>query len=158
MNHSPMVGTDTEYTNWSATLITLAPDAVTTTMSTGPAPLAGDVATMDVSDTTVNVVAATDPNLTADAPEKFEPVIVTDVPPAIGPTAGLTPATTGAGVTARTAPDLGLVPPAPSTYTSSPPIAASTRVSRVRENPLVVMVLLTLATNVTMNGLLYSVV
>ena len=58
---------------------------------------AGAVALIDVALFTVNAVAAVAPNFTADAPVKFVPVIATDVPPAVGPEAGLTPVTVGTG-------------------------------------------------------------
>jgi hypothetical protein len=45
---------------------------------------------------TVNVVADVAPNFTAVAPVKFVPVMVTLVPPAVGPLAGLTLLTVGA--------------------------------------------------------------
>jgi hypothetical protein len=45
---------------------------------------------------TVTFVAAVLPNVTAVAPVKFEPVIVTLVPPEAGPELGLTPVTVGA--------------------------------------------------------------
>ena len=44
----------------------------------------------------MNVVAAVAPNVTAVAPVKLVPVIVTVVPPAVGPAVGLTPVTVGA--------------------------------------------------------------
>ena len=46
---------------------------------------AGDVAVMDVAEFTVKPVAAVAPKVTALAPLKFVPVIVTVVPPAVGP-------------------------------------------------------------------------
>ena len=59
-------------------------------MSTVPALWAGEVAVIDVALLTVNVAAAVAPKLTAVAPVKPVPVIVTDVPPAVGPFVGLT--------------------------------------------------------------------
>jgi hypothetical protein len=47
-------------------------------------------------DTTVKLVASTDPNLTAVAAVKREPLIVTVVPPAAGPLFGLTEEMLGA--------------------------------------------------------------
>ena len=44
-----------------------------------------------------HVAAAVAPNFTADAPVKFVPVTVTEVPPALGPDDGLTAVTVGAG-------------------------------------------------------------
>jgi hypothetical protein len=46
----------------------------------------------------VNVVAAVAPNFTAVAPVKFVPVMVTTVPPAVGPLVGLTDVTVGGPV------------------------------------------------------------
>jgi hypothetical protein len=46
---------------------------------------------------TVNDAGLLGPKFTADAPVKFVPVIVTDVPPALEPDDGLTPVTVGAG-------------------------------------------------------------
>jgi hypothetical protein len=51
---------------------------------------AGLLAVICVDELTVNEVAAVVPNLTAVAPVKFVPVIVTEVPPADGPAVGLT--------------------------------------------------------------------
>ena len=58
---------------------------------------AGEVAVIEVSELTVNDVAAVDPNLTAVAPVKPVPVIVTEVPPASGPAVGLMLVTVGVG-------------------------------------------------------------
>jgi len=70
------------------------PGAVTVT-STAPAVCAGEVAVMLVADTTVNDEAAVEPNDTPVAPVKFVPVIVTLVPPAVGPAAGVSDVTVG---------------------------------------------------------------
>jgi hypothetical protein len=51
---------------------------------------------IDVSLITVTPVAAFVPNLTAVAPVKLVPVIVTCVPPAVEPLVGLMPVTVGA--------------------------------------------------------------
>ena len=66
-------------------------------MSTVPAVPAGAVATMAVSETTENAFAAVAPKLTADAPVKLVPMMVTTVPPAMPPEAGDTLETPGAG-------------------------------------------------------------
>jgi hypothetical protein len=101
--------------NWSAADVALVPPGVVTVTSTVPAP-AGEVAVICVALLNVNVVAAVAPNFTAVAPVKFVPVMVTTVPPAAGPLAGLTLLTVGA------LPALALkvrwkfvVPPSPST-------------------------------------------
>jgi hypothetical protein len=66
-------------------------------MSTVPLP-AGEVAVSPVAELTVNELAATPPNFTLVAPAKLVPVIVTDVPPAVGPDDGLTLVIAGAGL------------------------------------------------------------
>src|SRR5205807_5741669 len=55
--------------------------------STVPAP-AGDLAVIEVADLTVKLAAFADPNLIAVAPVKLVPVMVTEVPPVAGPSAG----------------------------------------------------------------------
>jgi hypothetical protein len=65
----------------------LVPPAVVTVTSTLPIP-GGDVAVIWVGLTTLNAPAAAPPNLTAVAPDKLVPVIVTLVPPAAGPEFG----------------------------------------------------------------------
>ena len=47
--------------------------------------------------TTLTLVAAFGPNWTEVAPVRFVPVIVTVVPPEVGPDCGETPVTVGAG-------------------------------------------------------------
>ena len=59
-------------------------------MSTLPAAWAGLTAVIFAADTTLKLVAAVPPNATAVAPEKLEPLIVTDVPPAVDPRCGTT--------------------------------------------------------------------
>ena len=66
------------------------PPAVVTTTGTTLALAAGETAVMEVADTTVKLVAGTDPNNTLVAPDKFVPVIVIVVAPAVGPVNGLT--------------------------------------------------------------------
>src|SRR2546429_91544 len=58
---------------------------------------AGDVAVIAVALLTVNEVALELPNLTAAAQVKLLPVMVTLVPPGVGPVFGLTLVTVGAG-------------------------------------------------------------
>jgi hypothetical protein len=65
---------------------------------TAPALPAGVVAVMLVLLTTTTFVAAVLANFTVAPDTKFVPVIVTEVPPAVDPVAGLTPVTVG-GVT-----------------------------------------------------------
>ena len=72
------------------------PPGLVTVTSTVPADSAGLVAVICVAELTVKLLAAMVPKSTAVAPVKPVPVIVTDVPPAAGPAAGLTPVTAGA--------------------------------------------------------------
>ena len=67
----------------------MTPDSVTAIL-TGPAVPAGVTAVMVVALTTLKLVAAVLPNITAVAPVRFVPVIVTVVPPAAGPLLGET--------------------------------------------------------------------
>jgi hypothetical protein len=71
------------------------PPGVVTVTSTVPLP-DGDFTVILVSLTTVTLVAGFEPNFTAVAPVKPEPVIVTDVPPDVWPYAGEMPVTFGA--------------------------------------------------------------
>ncbi len=61
-----------------------------TVTSTVPAARAGEVAVIWVLETTVKLVAAVVPKWTAVAPVKLVPVMVTMVPPAVGPVVGAT--------------------------------------------------------------------
>ena len=81
--------------NWSAADVAEVPPTVVTLMSTVPVP-AGDVAVICVAELTVNAVAAVAPKVTAVAPVKLVPVIVTTVPPADGPNVGEIDVTVGA--------------------------------------------------------------
>ena len=69
------------------------PAGAVTVTSTGPADPAGEVAVMEESEFTMKLVAGVEPKLTAVAPVKRVPVMVTLVPPAVGPELGLTLAT-----------------------------------------------------------------
>src|SRR5579862_1774340 len=66
-----------------------------TVASTVPDP-GGVVAVMVLASFTVKVEAIP-PKSTSEAPVKFVPEMVTEVPPALGPVAGLIPVTVGAG-------------------------------------------------------------
>jgi hypothetical protein len=68
---------------WSAEPVEDVPLGVVTVMSTVPAAWAGAVATRAVSESTVKLVAATLPKLTAVAPVKPEPSTVTTVVPLV---------------------------------------------------------------------------
>src|SRR5438445_6628508 len=81
----------------------LVPPAVVTVTSTVPTPV-GEVAVIWVALSTVKEPAALLPNLTAVAPEKLVPVMVTLLPPYIGPVFGLTLATVGGRNCAGTSP------------------------------------------------------
>ena len=63
--------------------------------STVPAP-AGEVAVIEVAELTVKLVALVAPNFTALALDSEVPVMVTDVPPVVGPAFGATDVTAGA--------------------------------------------------------------
>jgi hypothetical protein len=80
---------------WSAELVADVPPTVVTVTSTVPAAPAGEVAVMLVALTTVNEVAAVDPKLTAVAPVRTVPVIVTVFPPPSRPAVGEIPVTVG---------------------------------------------------------------
>src|SRR5437764_823305 len=69
---------------------------VVTVTSTVPAAPAGEVAVIEVAEATVKVVAGVAPNLTAVAPVKLVPVMVTEVPPAVEPVVGERAVTVGA--------------------------------------------------------------
>jgi len=62
---------------------------------TAPAVPTGVVALIVVLFTTVTPVAAAPPNVTVAPEKKFVPVMVTDVPPAVGPLFGLKLLTVG---------------------------------------------------------------
>ena len=81
--------------NWSAAEAAEVPPTVVTLTSTVPVP-AGAVAVIEVAELTVKPVAAVAPKVTAVAPEKLVPVIVTDVPPGVGPSVGEIDVTAGA--------------------------------------------------------------
>ena len=68
---------------------------------TVPTP-AGDVAEMVEPFSTVTLVAALAPKVTVAPAAKLVPVMVTAVPPLVGPVAGPIPVTVGVGADART--------------------------------------------------------
>jgi hypothetical protein len=82
--------------NWSAAEIADVPPGVVTLTSTTPVP-AGDVAVIDVAELNVKL-AAVAPKVTAVTPVKLVPVMVTDVPPAVGPAVGEIEVTVGAAI------------------------------------------------------------
>jgi hypothetical protein len=81
---------------WSPIEVGLRPPAVVTVTSIVPATAAGATAVMLSSDVTVKRCAGAAPKLTAVAPLKSWPVIVTLVPPAAGPAEGDTEPIPGA--------------------------------------------------------------
>ena len=74
----------------------LVPPGVVTRTLAVPAVPAGVVAVMVVAVTTTTAVAAVPPNVTAVAPVKLVPVMVTDCAPASGPDDGLMDVAVGA--------------------------------------------------------------
>ncbi len=110
----------------SAAEVADVPAGVVTVTSTVPVP-AGLSAVIVVSLTTVRFVAGVVPKSTAVAPVKLVPVIVTRVPPAVGPLVGLTPVTVGATAAVyvkSSAEDVADVPPGVVTVTSTVPVPA----------------------------------
>ena len=81
--------------NRSAELVADVPLGVLTVTSTGPVP-AGLTAVIDVPETTLTPVAAAVPKATVSPVRKPLPVMVTVVPPTVGPPVGLMPVTVGA--------------------------------------------------------------
>ena len=77
----------------------MVPPAVVTRTLAVPALPGGVVAVIVVELTTMTFVAAAPPMVTAVAPVRLVPVIVTLVPPSVGPVAGEMPVTVGAGTT-----------------------------------------------------------
>ncbi len=89
-----------------------------------PAP-AGEVAVMEVALLTVKLVAAVAPNFTALAPVKLVPVMVTTVPPAVGPAGRSDAGHRGRPTKVNwSAGEVALVPPAVVTVTSTVPAPA----------------------------------
>jgi hypothetical protein len=101
--------------------VALVPPEVVTVTSTVPAAPAGAVAVIWVALLTVKPVAAFAPKLTAVAPVNPVPLIVTLVPPAVGPDAGLTPVTEGAYLKTSLEFVALLPPPGMVTVTSTAP-------------------------------------
>ena len=100
--------------NWSAATITEVATGFVTWTSVRPAAWAGAVTVIWLSVSTVKVVAAVPPKVTAVVPVKPEPVMTTDVPPAIGPRFGLTLVIAGAAAFgAPAAKSLNVVKPVP---------------------------------------------
>jgi len=86
--------------NWSALLVALAPSGLLTWTSNVPNWPLGAVATIVVVLTMLKVDAVlAGPKETAVASMKFVPVMVTTVPPVVGPEFGVTPVTVGGEAT-----------------------------------------------------------
>ena len=73
----------------------LCPPGLVTATVTAPAACAGVVAVIEVLFTTTTLVAAVPPKVTVAPVAKFVPVMVTAVPPPVGPLLGLTLLTVG---------------------------------------------------------------
>src|SRR5262249_36589032 len=84
------------YVKSSAAVLAEEPPGVVTVTSATPALPAGAVMVICVSLLTVNPFAAAPPKVTPVAPIKWVPVIVTSVPPAVGPIVGVMFVTVGA--------------------------------------------------------------
>ena len=84
--------------NWSAAEVALVPFGVVTMMSFVPLGNAGVITVIWVSELTVKLGAPDGPNPIDVAPVKLTPVMVTAVPPDVGPLVGLMPVTIGAAV------------------------------------------------------------
>jgi hypothetical protein len=96
------------------------PELVTVTV-TAPAASAGVVAVIVVLLTTVTFVAAIEPNVTVAPEAKLVPVIVTAVPPVVGPPFGLTLVTVGGATKVKPVARLPLRPPEFVTVTVTAP-------------------------------------
>ena len=124
----PEVG-ETELTVGAATKVNSSPALVgevppgpVTVMSTVPAGLAGEVAVICVSESTVNEAAGVAPKVTAVAPVKSAPVMTTEVPPAVGPELGTTELTAGSEMKVNwSLAEFAEVPPTVVTVTSTVP-------------------------------------
>jgi hypothetical protein len=97
---APLVG-DKPVRVGAATYVKVAPllvaEAVLTVTALTPAAPAGEVAVTVLSESTVTAVAAVVPKFTLRVPIKSAPVMVTTVPPAIGPEVGVMEVITGNG-------------------------------------------------------------
>ena len=80
--------------NLSADDMADAPPGVVTVTSTVPALSAGEVTVIAVADSAV-MMPGVAPKLTAEADERLAPLMVTEVPPTVGPLTGLIPVTEG---------------------------------------------------------------
>lgn len=108
--------------NLSAEVVAVVPPGVVTVTSCAPALPAGETAVSWVGEMGVTTAALDPPNLTPVALARLVPVIVTTVPPSVGPDAGLTPVTVGGAAYVKWSAALAaLVPPAVVTVMSTVP-------------------------------------
>jgi hypothetical protein len=91
-------------------------------MLTVPGAFAGATATILLDAVTVKLVAGVEPNLTAVTPTKFDPLIVTLVPPFVEPLEGLIELTLGAATYVyRLAAEAADIPPTAANLTLTVP-------------------------------------
>jgi hypothetical protein len=121
----------------SALLVGEVPPGVVTVMSTGPVS-AGAVAVSEVGELYV-AVAASRPKSTIDPATNPVPVMVTVVPPPLGPVLGLTDVTVGTGSNVnRSAALVAEVPPVVVTVTSAVPAVSAGAVAVIEVAELTV--------------------
>ena len=123
--HVSVQPADEVKTYTSAELVAEVPPGVVTVTSTSPAFSAGLVAVICESLTTVKDGEAVAPKLTAVAPVKPDPVIVTEVPPEVDPDVGAIAATTGPGSIIKLS----------ATLVAEVPLGSMTVTSTVPEDP-----------------------
>ena len=88
-------GADARNVNWSPALVEEVPAPFVTVTSTVPAATAGETAEIEVGEFTTTPAAAVPPKFTVAPLTKLVPVMVTWVPPPVGPEFGLTAETVG---------------------------------------------------------------
>ena len=91
-----IAGPGTLKVNWSADDVLEVPLEFETVISTSPEECIGDVAVIWVAEFTVKLDALVPPKETELAPVKLLPVMMTEVPPVVGPDVRLMPETVGA--------------------------------------------------------------
>jgi hypothetical protein len=120
------------------------PPIVETLTSTVPANPDGLVAVTEVGELTVNVEAAEEPNFTPVVPTRLVPVMVTLVPPDVGPWFGLTDVTVGAATKVYWSAELVAdVPPTVVTVTLTVPAAETGLVTVIEVDELTMNVVAT---------------
>jgi hypothetical protein len=108
-----------------ALVVALEPEPSVTVTSTAPAVPAGEVAVTVVSLTKTTLVAGVVPKFTAVPPVKPLPVIVTFVPPVVGPEFGLTLVTQKLPTGRQGGYDVVVAPPAPTTVAEMPSVCGT---------------------------------